>query len=370
MPAPLKRPPTTRPGPQSEYIFATCRAGSERAMKEQIAARAGKMLSPSFMRPQLITWKSSRLLDASFMPDSVFARVSGISLGMFDDATVLAAKVEEQFSGQTVHLHLFPRVIPEDGTPDEVWAQVEAMRASLVKALEAAGVKLSGNSRPRDGQFVIDVIVGEPGEKLFLGAHVHGADRHPLAGALPRIELPDEAPSRAYLKMEQALIWAGLDGPKALPGKTALELGCSPGGATLALLRRGMNVVGVDTADLDPRVVAEGEKRPGSLRHLRVAAGDLIKEELPRPVHVLVSDMNIAPPMMLRVIEGVQSRVRARVLILTLKINDRRIEQQIPRLMKQIEMFAPFPVRATQLPANRAEFCVVAGEFMHRMAAH
>ena len=64
----------------------------------------------------------------------------------------------------------------------------------------------------------------------------------------------------------------------------------------------------------------------------------------------------------------VQSRVQARVLILTLKLNDRRIEQQIPRFMKQIEMFAPSPVRATQLPANRAEFCVVAGEFMHRMA--
>jgi hypothetical protein len=121
----------------------------------------------------------------------------------------------------------------------------------------------------------------------------------------------------------------------------------------------------VDTADLDPRVVAEGGKHPGSLRHLRVAAADLLQEELPRPVHVLVSDMNIAPPIMLRTIERVQSRVRARVLILTLKLNDRIIERNIPRFLKQIEVFAPFPVRATQLAANRGEFCVVAGEFMH-----
>ncbi len=337
-------------------------------MKAQIATRAGKMLSPSFMRPQLITWKSSRLLDASFQLDSVFARVSGISLGMFASDAEVAAKVAEAFPGVTVQLHVFPRIAEEDGPPDEVWRRVDARRKELAAALEAAGVRLSGTPRPRDGQFVIDVIVGEPGEKLFLGAHVHEHDRHPLAGALPRIALPGDAPSRAYLKMEQALIWAGLDGPKALPGKTALELGCAPGGATLALLRRGMNVVGVDTADLDPRVVAEGEKRPGSLRQLRVAASDLFKEELPRPVHVLVSDMNIAPPIMLRTIERVQSRVRARVLILTLKLNDRFIEQQIPRFLKQIEMFAPFPVRATQLAANRAEFCVVAGEFMHRMA--
>lgn len=358
----------TRPGPRSEFIFAVCRAGSERAMKAQVAGRAGRMLSPSFMRPQLITWKSSRLLDASFALDTVFARVSGISLGMFDTDDALAAKVAGSFPGLTVQLHVFPRVAPEDGVPEGVWRQVDARREALLAALEAAGVRVSGAPRPREGQFVVDVITGEPGEKVFLGAHVHGPGRHPLAGALPRIALPADAPSRAFLKMEQALVWAGLDGPKALPGKTALELGCAPGGATLALLRRGMNVVGVDTADLDPRVVAEGEKRPGSLRHLRVAASDLLKEDLPRPVHVLVSDMNIAPPVMLRTIERVQSRVRARVLILTLKLNDRRIEQQIPRFMKQIEIFAPFPVRATQLAANRAEFCVVAGEFMHRMA--
>ncbi len=312
-------------------------------MKEQIAARAGRMLSPSFMRPQLITWKSTRLLDASFAPDSVFARVSGISLGMFDAAEALAGKVAEQFPGVTVQLHVFPRIIAGGRGAGRSWKQIEATRKTLAAALEAAGVKLSGTSRPRDGQFVIDVIVGEAGRKAFSRARMF-TDRRAIRwpGALPRIALPDDAPSRAYLKMEQALIWAGLDGPKALPGKTALELGCAPGGATLALLRRGMNVVGVDTADLDPRVVAEGERRPGSLKHLRVAAADLFKEELPRPVHVLVSDMNIAPPIMLRTVERVQSRVRARVLILTLKLNDRAVEQQIPRFLKQIEMFAPF----------------------------
>lgn len=368
MPAPPKPASATRPGPRSEFIFATCRAGSERAMKELVAERAGRMLSPSFMRPQLITWKTTRPLDASFKLDSVFARVSGISLGMFKTDAALVTEAAAHFPDLTVHLHVFPRVTPEDGVEAEVWLRVDAKRESLRAALEAAGVKVSGTPRPRDGQFVIDVILGEPGEKILLGAHVHGPARHPLAGALPRIALPDDAPSRAYLKMEQALIWAGLDGPKALPGKTALELGCAPGGATLSLLRHGMNVVGVDTADFDPRVVAEAEKRPGSLRHLRVAAADLFQEELPRPVHVLVSDMNIAPPIMLRTIERVQSRVRARVLILTLKLNDRVIEQQIPRFMRQIEVFAPSPVRATQLAANRAEFCVVAGEFMHRMA--
>jgi len=65
---------------------------------------------------------------------------------------------------------------------------------------------------------------------------------------------------------------------------------------------------------------------------------------------------------MLRTSNASRSRVGGRGwLILTLKLNDRRIEQQIPRFLKQIEMFARRPSGPTQLAANRAEFCVVAG---------
>src|SRR4051812_42962766 len=122
-----------RPGPRSEYIFATCRAGSEKPMKEQIASRAGRMLSPSFMRPQLITWKSSRPLDASFMLDSVFARVSGISLGMYDedDERGIAAQLKQKFPDVAVHLHVFPRITPEDGVDEEVWTQLDERRKNL-----------------------------------------------------------------------------------------------------------------------------------------------------------------------------------------------------------------------------------------------
>lgn len=330
-------------------------------MKDQIAARALRMLKPSFMRPQLVTWKSTRKVDASFMPDTVFARASGISLGMFANEDEVAMQVRISFMDSPVHLHVFPRVVPEDGVPDEVWKKVDETRAELLARLQKAKVKVLDSPRPQDGDFVLDVILGEPGEKIFLGVHVHGPLRHPLPGSLPRLKLCPDAPSRAWLKIEQALIWARLDGPKFLKGKTALELGCAPGGATLSLLRRGMNVVGVDTGEMDPAVLAEAEKRPGSFRQLRIPASDLRNAKLPRPVHLLISDMNVAPPIMLREIEGLQSRLLARVLILTMKINDRSIEQSIPRYLKQIAQFAPSPVRAVQLPSNRSEFCVVAG---------
>ncbi len=55
-----------------------------------------------------------------------------------------------------------------------------------------------------------------------------------------------------------------------------------------------------------------------------------------------------------------QSRVHARIFVLTLKINDRAIERAIPSFLQQLGKFAPGELRVTQLPANRREICVVA----------
>src|SRR6187431_2012324 len=97
----------------SPFIFATCRAGSEAVMKEDVASRHGKLLRPAFMRPQFITWKCDDLLGGSFNLDSIYARVSGLSLGMCRTPEELVQKLDK-FAGATFHLHVFPRETPED----------------------------------------------------------------------------------------------------------------------------------------------------------------------------------------------------------------------------------------------------------------
>ena len=52
-----------------------------------------------------------------------------------------------------------------------------------------------------------------------------------------------DVPSRAWHKLEELLAWARIT-PAA--GEQVLEIGCAPGGATVALLDRGLRVVGVD----------------------------------------------------------------------------------------------------------------------------
>ena len=333
-------------------------------LKAEVARRHPDW-KPAYMRPQLVTWKCEEEVDVRLEWASPFARVAGISFGLHDGPESMAPQAEA-FAETPVHLHVYPRVVPEDGFSKEEWNALDARRANLIAALAAQGWRFHPSMRAvEEGDLVLDVILcganaADDGGKLLFGAHRHAWDRHPAPGSVPRMVVPAEAPSRAYLKMEQALAWVGLDGERSLAGRTALELGCAPGGASYAMLRHGARVMGVDTAPVDEVVrefKVEGKRR---FRQLEIPVGALAYEELPN-IDLLASDMNLAPAVALRYIEPLQQRLHAKLLILTLKLNDAEVERGIPALLGRIKGFAPGPLRAVQLPGNRREFCVMAG---------
>ena len=101
---------------------------------------------------------------------------------------------------------------------------------------------------------------------------------------------------------------------------------------------------------------------PGGFTHMDMSAGDLSEVPLPANVKLLVADMNIAPPQMLRHLERLQARIHAPAMLITMKINNTAMERSMDRFIRMLRRFAPSPMRATQLPANRAEICVVAGK--------
>ncbi|MES2597896.1 MAG: SAM-dependent methyltransferase [Verrucomicrobiota bacterium] len=326
-----------------EFVFATCRAGSEPSLKREVAARHGGWLTPAFMRPQLITFKAKTEMRPDFELDAAFSSVSGFSAGMAKTAAEVAARVEEQ-GLEISQIHVFPRVIAEDGISEEVWQRVDATNSEI-----ASLVRLTKTSA-----LILDVILGEVGEPWFLGIHRRTPAAHPSPGALPRIQLPPEAPSRAWLKIEQSLAWLGLDAPGKLTGKTALELGSAPGGASWALLQRGMKVIGVDTGAMDERVLAHP-----NYHHISVPAGDVFLRDLPLEIDLLASDMNLHPGLVVKYMERFTRELNPRWLALTLKMNDAQVESQIPSLLQQLRRFTPGEVHARQLPANRREITVV-----------
>lgn len=349
----------------SNFIFATCNRGSERPLKAEVARAHGRVLRPAFMRPQLVTWKADEPLDEGFELQSVFARESGLSLGVCQGWEEIVAKMAAAGTAGCCPA-VFPREVADDGNPVAGWDQIDEFKASLSQALRDAGIRLAESTRPADGALILDLIVGGQHEPTLLGMHRHSSWHLPWPGGIPRMTLSPDAPSRAWLKIEQALAWAGMGEANALEGKTVLELGCAPGGASLALLQRGARVIGVDSAKMDPRVLDFGLKNGGRFEHLRIPVGALAQHPLQDRIDMIVSDMNLAPSVMLRYVERIQRQVKAATIIANLKINDRLTEERIPHLVRQFSRFAPGTVRARQLPANRREICLLAGSHAER----
>lgn len=336
----------------NRFHFTTCRAGSEPTLKRDVARRHGGKLTPAFMKPQFVTWKEVGEVQARDRL-SLFARVSGVSLGL---CKTVAEVVEQarKISVRPLCLHVFPRVTPEDGVPAEAWQRVDEIEAEIRRA----GIDFETNPSP--GCTVLDVVVEETdAEPFFLGMHEIRPGCHMQPGGLPRLTVSDEVPSRAWLKLEQALAWRGWDAAD-WRGQTALDLGCAPGGATYALLNRGMDVIGVDTGEMDERVYKIADAKGGSFEHWRIPAGKIDLGSLPSRLDLLVCDINLAPNQVLPLVERVQRHSPAKRLILTLKLNTPELEDRAEEFLKAVRRFAPGPVYATQLAGNRREICVTA----------
>ena len=313
-----------------DFAFATCAPGLEPALKREVAHTRPELCF-AYSRPGLVTFRSSRAVAPDDPPGSVFAHVWGRSIGPAADPARAAALLADLGADR---VHAFPR------DPDA---------AADLSPWQVLGP--GGPAAP--GELVADVIVA-PGEPAWLGLHRHDDARpaHP-GGAIP-VEIPPDAPSRAYAKIEEAIAWARL--PVAA-GQVALEIGAAPGGAALALARRGLLVWGVDPGALAPQVLAHP-----NVRHVPKKVGALRWEELPRRVDWLLVDVNLAPQVALHEVARLMPPLlpSLRGAVLTLKLNDWAFVDALPSLADRIRGMGLPDVRLRHLPSNRREVCAVA----------
>ena len=167
------------------------------------------------------------------------------------------------------------------------------------------------------------------------------------------LALPPDAVSRAWLKMEEALEWSQLPIPR---GARCAEIGSAPGGASQALLARGMEVIGIDPAEMAPSVLAHPK-----FRHVRRRAAEVPRRAF-RKIRWLTADMNVAPVYTLDAVEAIVTypQVNVRGMVLTLKLLDWELADHVPEYLERIRSWGYNMVRARQLQHNRREFCVAA----------
>jgi 23S rRNA (cytidine2498-2'-O)-methyltransferase len=315
----------------TDFAFATCLPGMEPALKREVA-RDRANLRFAYSRPGLVTFRSDGTITPDEKSPTAFAWVWGRSLGPARDPAEAAHQLG--FIGAQ-RVHVFARE-PETATDLAPWRT----------ALDLP----TGNAQP--GELVADVVVA-PDEPAWLGLHRADVNHLPFPGGAIPIDVPADSPSRAYAKIEEAIAWRELS---VAPGQVALEIGCAPGGALLALARRGLDVWGVDTADVAPQVLALP-----NVHHLRTKVGALRFEELPAHVDWLLLDVNLAPQVALHEVSRLMPRLKnLRGAVLTLKLNDWAFVDELPRLVERIRGMGFTDVEMRHLPSNRREVCVVA----------
>jgi 23S rRNA (cytidine2498-2'-O)-methyltransferase len=337
----------------SNFCFASCQRGAEAALKREITSHKPG-LRAAFQRPGFVTFRSDAPMAFADLPRSVLARVVALSLG----SVPAPSAVVEQLSRlpAPLRLHVSERELyrPDEAPPayrhGELAARIESELRALMPTAFLAG------DEAKLGEHVLDVVVAE-GEPLWLGLHVHGAQLAPFPGGQYRYELPSDAPSRAYRKIEEAI--AAFQLP-VRAGDVALELGAAPGGAAYALLRRGVSVIGVDPADMDAHVLSYTGPEGAKLTHHKLPMAELTQEQLPKHVDWLLLDVHLAPQVALRAVSRFASQYKRTLLgaVLTLKLNDWAFLDDVERFLSQAKELGLVDPRARQLPAHRQEIAV------------
>jgi 23S rRNA (cytidine2498-2'-O)-methyltransferase len=341
----------------SRFYFATCQAGAEKAVKAEVAAEL-PALRFAFSRPGFVTFKETDGAAPLRAPGrAVFVRLWGEALGQAKDRAALEELLSCIPAGAAVQCFDRDEHLPGEEPPGF------ARDAGIRSILGAWSIPLPSPVSPRVGETVYSLIRVD-GSHVFLGRHVHRAGLSGLPGNIVDLPLPAEAPSRAYLKIEEAIFRFK---PAFAEGMAVLEIGCAPGGATSALLARGLRVTGVDPQYMDGSVFSH--PRFASIRKM---AKHLEAEDL-RGINPdwLVMDMSIAPLEALDELAhavgllrgNFGSGLRLRGGFLTVKLNDWSFASSIPLYLRRIEQIGFRELRPPQLCSNRQEFFVWAPRF-------
>ena len=322
----------------SLFAFALTNAGSEKALKEEVSA-PGCGWRPGYQRRGFVMLKAPSDtrpfgFDALAEPPALARRLC-LSLGKTATRDEGAAIV----AGAPVTHHL----------------RLTKGRMECVEPHSAAP--------PAAGDTVGTIIELEPGE-FWTGLHRHAPLISPDPGGSSGILLPDGVPSRAWLKLEEAIRFFDL---RLTPRDVVVELGCAPGGVVHALLQRGVSVIGVDPARLAPVVmtsavpaVPDTSSAPWVF-HCRKPAALVSKRDLAGRATWFMSDMNQSPDIAIKECGRFRKMCPSiRSALITLKLTDLSQIADKPRWFAAIRDMGFRTVRLQQLSVHNRELALLA----------
>jgi 23S rRNA (cytidine2498-2'-O)-methyltransferase len=341
---------------QDRFVFAVCQQGAERPLKERFTG-PGAPLRLAFSRPGLATFKTSGD-QTSLLSQSWLTRVAGEGLGnvrgKLAEEMVVQTRALAIGDFQAVHIFERDRALPgtrgfEPG-PSEL---TEAIGKIFADVYRNAGNRIPLiNSACSIGSKVLDVILVEP-DQWLIGTHTATEIQHCWPGGVYPVVAPDKMVSRAYLKIAEAVAWSQLP---LQPGDRVVEIGSAPGGSCQRLLDVGLEVTGVDPAEMDELLLNHPR-----FEHWRSKAAGM-KRKMYSKFKWLTADANVAPNYTLEVVEDIVNYPTSRFqgLLLTLKLSSYELIDQVDAAAEQIRSWGFSKVKIRQLASNRRECCIAA----------
>ncbi len=295
------------------FYYFLCNPGSEKFLKEEIRLIYPELVF-AYSTEGFLTFKETRPLGKTLRP--VFCRHFGkfIRRGTYEE-------IRKAWVGQALFYDL----------SGEIFESYDFKNGDWVKEI----IKVS-ETQYYFGEFRASILTA------------------PTPGGFSLAVLPEEAPSRAYLKVIDGLSYMGVDLP---PNDYALEIGSSPGGATYALLEKGLRVEGIDPGVMDP-ICTKNSK----FFHHKQSIQDFHVSSLKDHVQWLYVDMNLAPEASLREIEKIVEAIRPSLkgAFITLKMTKFELVSRVPMYLNIVGKMGLKVVMATQLPSHKQEFLIYA----------
>ncbi len=254
----------------------TCRAGFEPHLYEELAwaDTAPRVLGEALVESEGRSEPAPAFARAGYQ---VLASLTESSPEALADAVVKA--VARLPPKAPLVLHAFA---PDTPSGNALSPTAEALR-DAVRSRLPEGRLLEDEGRAREAGALLVGLCVAPGVTV-VGA-VHAREALSLApGGRRRMKRAGESPSRAAMKLEEAL-----DGLPLEPGRgdACVDLGAAPGGWTQRLVARGARVVAVDPAKLMPELASNPR-----VRHVQESAFSYAPEE---PADWLFCDMAWRP---------------------------------------------------------------------------
>lgn len=341
------------------FIFAGCKFGYEQHCKSELL-EACPQLRFSFSRPGFQTFKLTEgTVDFSLINRLTFVRTAGWYLGRCSTSDLreqesVRADLRQQLVDQDIHqIHYWNRNL---GSPDDV-DRLDFMRGELSETGQLVRELAQQLHRPfnqpgRANQNVLSLIEVDPG-MVWYGVHRVESPQQSWPGGLIRFEIPESPVSRAYFKTREAILWSRFP---LQPQQLCIEIGCAPGGSVQALLESGLQVIGIDPADVDPRIA----ENP-NFQHLKKRSAEVRKKSL-AGAKWLLADSNVAPQYTLDAVADIAGHrlVNLQGLLLTLKFLQPDLADQLEACRQRVREMGFQYVRTRQLAFNRNEVCLAA----------